>query len=226
MNTLRKLITTAASILAMCSGAFAATEYLNVDENSFKGDGSLTFTCNVEGVAVDGVEFSLYKIADAFIEDDHIFYYSKADDGSYILLDDFDDMTAIELYDYAANCNKDDYEVYATAVSDENGVAKFDIDNYGMYLVVQTGATGSAEHYTEYSQFLMSVPNVSEVDNELVYNVESYPKATIVDTYVPETPKTPNSPKTGDATSIGLLILFAVCSLAGIIILIKKRKEP
>jgi LPXTG-motif cell wall-anchored protein len=220
-----KKFITALSFVIMSTNALAATEYLNVDENSFKGEGSITFTCEVGDIPIDGVELSLYKIADGFVEDDHVFYYTKVND-DYVLMDDFDDMTAIELYDYATECNKDNYELVATEVSDEDGVVTFNLDNYGMYLVVQTGASGTASHYSQYTQFLMSVPNV--VDKELVYDIESYPKATIVDTYVPETPetpKTPNSPKTGDATSIGLLVLFAACSLAGIIILIKKRKE-
>jgi LPXTG-motif cell wall-anchored protein len=218
-----KKFITALSFVIMSTNALAATEYLNVDENSFKGEGSITFTCEVGDVPIDGVELSLYKIADGFVEDDHVFYYTKVND-NYVLMDDFDNMTAIELYDYATECNKDNYELVATEVSDKDGVVTFNLDNYGMYLVVQTGSSGMSSHYSQYTQFLMSVPNV--VDKELVYDIESYPKATIVDTYVPETPKTPNSPKTGDTTSIGLLILFAVCSLAGIIILIKKRKEP
>lgn len=218
-----KKFITALSFVIMSTNALAATEYLNVDENSFKGEGSITFTCEVGDVPIDGVELSLYKIADGFVEDDHVFYYTKVND-NYVLMDDFDNMTAIELYDYATECNKDNYELVATEVSDKDGVVTFNLDNYGMYLVVQTGSSGMSSHYSQYTQFLMSVPNV--VDKELVYDIESYPKATIVDTYVPETPKTPNSPKTGDATSIGLLILFAACSLSEIIILIKKRKEP
>lgn len=98
----------------------------------------------------------------------------------------------------------------SSATSGSDGTMPFGGLPYGVYVVVQTGATGGAKGYEDFRPFLISVPQVTE--DGVVFDVMSYPKFTPKDAPVPTPPPTPKvSPKTGDTFDIRLVAGFAAC---------------
>lgn len=99
-----------------------------------------------------------------------------------------------------------------------NGSLPFGQLPYGIYLVKQTGATGDAENYYDFTPFLISVPQVTASD--IVYDVQVMPKTSLR----PKTPSVVKQPlaKTSDLVDPQLLATLlatgAACLLAGIML--------
>ena len=123
-------------------------------------------------------------------------------------------------------------------MTDKKGEVHFKTVNIGMYLVEQTGKTGTAAGYTTFAPFLISIPSVAE-NGSLIYEVECLPKTGVVKETTPETPETPSEtppvPTLGlefnSLTGLpmmlmgGMLALLAVGGMAGgLTVYAKKRK--
>ena len=154
---------------------------------------------------VDGVAVALYKVAEL---DDAINHYTLLERYGVLGVDFDEGLNASQMLTaakQAAEIAKAD-EPTAKAVSDATGKAAFGTLGYGVYLAVQTDATGTAVEYDDFEPFLISVPQITA--DEIVFNVVSDPKLTPGGGIVPhedeevppkrstEEPKKPTTPTT------------------------------
>ena len=103
-------------------------------------------------------------------------------------------------------------EPSGSATTGSDGKAGFGQLEEGIYLVVQTGAAGTAEKYSVLPPFLVNVPQVT--DDGIVYDVVAAPKPEVKpekETTPPDktTKKTTSTPKTGDM--IGQDVVVGCC---------------
>ena len=134
----------------------------------------------------------------------------------------------------------------ATAVTDGNGMCKFDALAQGMYLVRELSASGDAKKYQLFEPYMISVPLAVSVNgvNEWQYDVLSEPKTKVSsgshdevskqtsDDSRPESSE-PSKPEssvppvfTGDSSARVIIALVGVCfaSLAVVLALTNKKK--
>ena len=130
-------------------------------------------------IPVNGVKLSAYKVADLSVVDGKVNYTPTKDFESLAI--DYNSLTtsisieiAKELYSLVESSNIKGMN----AVSDRNGVAEFGSVDHGMYLVVQTGATGAADEYSWIGPYIVTAPqSMAELgENEWEYDVVSMPK--------------------------------------------------
>lgn len=165
-------------------------------------------------LAIDGVKATAYRVATL---DDAI--------NRYELLPEFESLGV----DFNLGLSVDEMESAAekaasivraggvegtSATSGSDGIASFGALPYGVYVVVQTGATGGAEGYEDFQPFLISVPQLTEDD--IVFDVVALPKFTPKDAPVPPPPPpTPKvTPRTGDPFDPLPLMVLAACGAA------------
>lgn len=124
---------------------------------------------------------------------------------------DFDDVPAIGLSSIATEIaqSKSKPKAAATLTTDANGQVLFKDLNMGMYLVEQTGKSGTAEKYSTFSPFLITIPAVAE-DGSIIYQIDCLPK-TQTATLTDSTSETPPTPTLGiEFSSLsGMMYLFA-----------------
>ena len=132
----------------------------------------------VEATPISGAELTVYKVADMSVNIGNVKFTPTTDFESVPV--DYKDMTADDSNKAAADLYKKVESANIAgqkAVSDAMGEAKFGELPNGMYLIVQTGASGDAENYTRLKPYLAMLPMQSmDVANEWNYDVESYPK--------------------------------------------------
>lgn len=199
---------------------------------------------------INGMELTIYKVADLTV---------KGGDPRYTLTENFsevevnfDGMTAKESHEaakkFAEIVKTKALEGDAKAVS-ANGYASFGEVPNGMYLVMQTGATGDALKYSAIEPFLIMAPQptvATDENTEVVWNhnVESLPKV-VLGTYQPPPPPEEETVKdeyedeekdkdtekvkgadTGDNiyTLVGSMVLFAAACLI-VAFMIKRRRQ-
>jgi hypothetical protein len=153
--------------------------------------GSLTLSMAYEKsgkkTPVGGLTVTLYRVASL---DDDVTHFTL--EGPFADLGfDFDQgMTAQQNKDLA----EASYKIVqkskpsgVSATSGKDGAASFSKLPIGMYLAVQTKATGDAKGYAEFTPFLICVPQID--DDGITYDVVAEPKLT------PLPPATPTPPK-------------------------------
>lgn len=126
-----------------------------------------------DAARVKGMEFAAYKVA------------KMGASGGYQVLETFsavdanydDEMSVAEMKALAQKLAAivSNVEPDAKAVTDDEGRAELGQLDYGVYLVVQTGATGDAVGYTTSDPYLINVPQFN-ADGTITYDVEAYPK--------------------------------------------------
>ena len=166
-----------------------------LDSDQARLDASLTLEVvhdsdSPKAQPIDGMTLAAYQVAIVNAN------------GAYELVDDFSnaevdfnrEMTASQANDAAAAMAKIASGVgVAQAVTDASGIAEFGTLEWGVYLIVQTGAAGTAEGYNELAPFLINVPQFNtEVGN--VFDVVSHPKPELK----PEKPDEPDKPDKPD----------------------------
>lgn len=127
-------------------------------------------------VPISGAELSLVKAADL-----------KAD-GSYELTEPFADIASMKTYISGNGTSSDarmaaDEAAAAAAeadgavkeVTDSSGTAVFTVKDYGIYLLYETGKTGTAAKYGSIQPMLTSLPAYTE-ENGWQYDTEVLPK--------------------------------------------------
>ena len=190
---------------------------------------------------ISGAVFQIYQVG-AFDEAGH---YVRTEAFADANVADFASLTTASALSDAAEqfaAAAKNIEPDAAQKTDETGNAVFgDIsaEQFGIYLVIQSGKTGDAAKYTTAAPFLIQVPEVTE--SGFGYDVIAAPKLVIEtppDT-PPETPpktppettpKTPTTPpprvKTGDSTNIVLWVtVLCVCTVAVVVFVIFSRKR-
>lgn len=231
------------------AAAYAAnTGVLGLDKSE-----SVTFDMDFEFVDKDvetpigGAEFTIWQVA------------GITDDGRYELLPSFAGVSAdftpdlessSQMLKMAKACKQvtDQQGMSGTrAVTDAGGKVSFGTippEQYGVFLVAQTGRTGSAVDYKYIDPFLITLPDRGK-DGEWTYHVKSSPKTTLQKEAPPKgptitpPPKKPSPPpkkyepgkptgrvKTGDIQSFWLWVWLAGASLlVAVGVLAFKRKQ-
>ena len=166
--------------------------------------GSLTLTMAYESggkkTSVEGITVTMYRVASL---DDDVTHFTLEEPFVSLGFDFDSGMTAKQNKDVAAAAHKivqASKPSGVSATSGKDGVTRFGSLPTGMYLAVQTQATGDAKGYEEFTPFLICVPQID--DGVLTYDVEAAPKLTPVKPK-PPTPTTPPKrelTKTGDPT--------------------------
>lgn len=154
---------------------------------SVQQDASLTVAFEKEGsnVKIDGASISVYKVADLDFVQNQAQYTLVPEYESFREIDDkwndvtFDGMTAEESNALAKEMAKTATKAVSSGVTDENGL--FNVGNLpaGMYLVGQTGKSGTAEEYKAFDPFLVSVPLYDKESQMWVRDVTAQPKTTV-----------------------------------------------
>ena len=144
---------------------------LNVDSEAV-----LTLTLQENGNAVQGAEFSIYRVEKL---DDAGNYSSVVPgiSGSLISADmsSFDMSSAADTYRTAVDQNQ--IAASQTATTGTDGTCTFtpfSSDQFGVYLVVETGKTGTAEQYSTTEPFLITLPKWE--NGGWKYQVDASPK--------------------------------------------------
>lgn len=201
-------------------------------------DGSLTLVMRHESddrtTYVGGTTATAYLVADL---DEAVNSYTLRDEFAALDVTFNDGMDAKAMGEAAAkaaNIVSAKRIEGISATSGTDGMVSFGRLPNGVYLVLQTGSKDEAEHYTELTPFLISVPEV--IEDDVVFNVTAYPKIAPVpptpdggrkqddkvapdgkptssDTSKPVTnPTASNMPRTGDPFDPWL---WAACLLTG-----------
>jgi len=191
---------------------------------------------------ISGMELTIYKVADLTVKNGDA-RYKLTEDFSEAEID-FNGMTAadslraaITLRDIAVA-----KALEGTKAVSEAGYATFGSVPNGMYLVVQTGATGQAAEYSAIEPFLLMAPQptVATVDNNESswnYDVVSVPKV-VLGTYQPPPPPDEEDVKpeyedsrkgkrtnTGDYNLTVVWSLIAVIAACLIVFFVIKRRR-
>lgn len=182
-------------------------------------DGVLNLTFSYEKRGINGAEFSVYQVAD--LKEDKTGYIVKAPfqyDG------DFKDIkTASEHIKLARKLEKQSKNVSEkiTLQTNSDGRVSFSGLKDGIYLVVQTGATGEAKDYTNMQPFLVMVPQFENGIWNKVVNAK--PKIEVQRKEVPGTPPENPLPKTGNNS--GVFWWSGLLMISGSLIVILGRKK-
>lgn len=166
---------------------------------------------------VDGVEATAYQVASL---DDAVNSYTLLESFSALGVDFNDGLDTAQMISTAsraATIATSQKLAGRVATSGTDGTASFGALPYGVYLVVQSGKTGTAKGYRDFEPFLVSVPQVT--DEDVVFQVVSCPKLTPADAVPPTTPQKQVMANTGDPFDVGmayaLLVTGAVALLLG-----------
>lgn len=142
---------------------------------------------------IDGAEFSLYLVQDLTSSGT----YESTSDYSSANVKPYNQLkTAAEITRAAsrfAEVAKDKSPAYTAQTTDSNGITEFsgiDSDHFGLYLVVETGKSGTAENYTTCAPFLVMVPYYDSENLGWEYDVLAEPK--------PVKPSNPNNGNPND----------------------------
>ena len=169
--------------------AFDSDLVPDIDENLNK---SLTVYFYVEKLGVptpiDGAEIGIYKIADLKTKNGSANYSVTETYSSLAKIKNDRDITfegisfseSVELAKSFEEIAKKEQPL-KTAVTNSDGICRFDALEQGMYLVRELSKTGTAEKYQSFAAYMISVPFPESHDglNEWQYDVLSEPKTKI-----------------------------------------------
>lgn len=224
----------AAVLTALCLAAFPVHAAVNNVPPLSGQKASLElrfiFNDNKTRKAIPGAAFTLYRVADLSVSGNAAVFTPLAPFQAHQV--DYDHLSASGSEDAAAAFAKlaGKAAPAAKATTDANGTARFSALPYGMYLVVQTGASGQAVAYEKVDPFLAMVPEgIDQGDghSEWDYYAVVYPKTTVKAKTNPGAPgKTKTSRvKTGDTTSLFELVGAALIASAALIVIARRLKS-
>jgi hypothetical protein len=224
----------AAVLTALCLAAFPVHAAINNVPPLSGQKASLElrfiFNDNKTRKAIPGAAFTLYRVADLSVSGNAAVFTPVAPFKAHSV--DYDHLSASGSEDAAAAFAKlaGKAAPAAKATTDANGTARFSALPYGMYLVVQTGASGQAAAYEKVDPFLAMVPEGVDQGNghsEWDYYSVVYPKTTVKAKPTPTTPGQPKSHrvKTGDTTALFELIGAALIASAVLILVARRTKS-
>ena len=142
----------------------------SVDFNK-KGKLNVTLTDKEENKAIEGVELTLYKIANVLEEDYHLTYEYVDNINCNFSLDNLESTT---LTNEINSCLNDNI-IVTKKITDKDGLVSFDNLDLGLYLVKQTN---KVKGYSSINPYLITIPKVE--DNKFTYEISSKPKTDIL----------------------------------------------
>lgn len=224
----------AAVLTALCLAAFPVHAAVNNVPPLSGQKASLElrfiFNDNKTQKAIFGAEFTLYRVADLSVSGNAAVFTPLAPFQAHPV--DYNHLSASASENAAAAFAKRTAKANpaAKATTDSNGTARFSALPYGMYLVVQTGASGQAAAYEKVDPFLAMVPEGIDQGNghsEWDYYSVVYPKTTVKAKPTPTTPGQPKSHrvKTGDPSTLFELVGAALIASAALIVIARRLKS-
>jgi hypothetical protein len=224
----------AAVLTALCLAAFPVHAAVNNVPPLSGQKASLElrfiFNDNKTRKAISGAAFTLYRVADLSVSGNTAVFAPLAPFKAHSV--DYDHLSASGSEDAAAAFAKLTAKASpaAKAVTDQNGTARFTSLPYGMYLVVQTGASGQAAAYEKVNPFLAMAPEAMDQGDghsQWDYYAVVYPKTTVKAKTTPGTPGKPKTSrvKTGDTTSLFELVGAALIASAVLILITRRTKS-
>lgn len=148
-----------------------AEENTNIVDFTRKGSISITLEDLEENLPIKEAEISLYHIANATEENHNLkFIYTEELKECEIPLTNLEDDT---LASSLSNCIKDE-TTSIKGKSNEDGIAKFNDLDLGLYLVTQTN---KVEGYSSFDSFLIMIPQIE--NNNWIYDLKASPKTEI-----------------------------------------------
>ncbi len=208
-------------------------------------DLTISYTYDNEKIKLDGAEISIYKVADVETHYGNVKYtldeyYAGQLDEDFIM----EELTEETSKGIVKKLSTGDRKADHVTVTDREGNALFKDIVPGIYLVAETAKSGTARNYQYFGNFLISVPMAEKTEGyktvkhdykdeteQTIYErteftgkwnckVFAYPKTETV-----EVPTPPHSPKTGDETDLGLLVIVGAIGLAGCFITRNKKAD-
>ena len=149
----------------------------NVFANNYSVDLSVSGKINVvltdkeNNESIEGVELTLYKIANVLEEDYHLTYNYVDNINCDVSLDNLESK---ELVDKINLCVSDGL-IIDTKITNLDGKVTFDNLSLGLYLVKQTN---KVKGYSSINSYLLTIPKVE--DNKFIYEINSKPKTDIL----------------------------------------------
>ncbi len=194
----RKIFTILCAVLILMQFALAA---FAVDQIDMSRDGSISINMLYDGKPVAGGTITIYRVAEVICVDaDYDFKFVNEFVGCGLSLDSLTSPSlAKSLFEVATNKGAEG----SRKNIDENGFAKFEDLELGLYLVVQET---NAEGYYAFSPFLVTVPTSQngvykyDVDASPKVAVEPKPTETTEETTTPTTEET-TAPTTEETTA-------------------------
>lgn len=225
---------TVSIILSVFVLALAVLPCVSADAVEGEKTPSLSLRFIAEGIPMDNVSFSAWKIAEPDAE-------GKMQSKKPFDIKDISDKTPEQLAQLSKELetfvSENGIAADDTAVTDEQGKLRFEkIDSAGMYLVLGDSKTVEQDVYSP-TPFIISLPYTDEY-GRLIYEVEAdvkYEKSTVpptepstepttaVTTVPPTTPPGNNIPQTGTMLWLVPVLLIAGAVLVAAGIIIKKK---
>ena len=225
---------TVSIILSVFVLALAVLPCVSADAVEGEKTPSLSLRFIAEGIPMDNVSFSAWKIAEPDAE-------GKMQSKKPFDIKDISDKTPEQLAQLSKELetfvSENGIAADDTAVTDEQGKLRFEkIDSAGMYLVLGDSKTVEQDVYSP-TLFIISLPYTDEY-GRLIYEVEAdvkYEKSTVpptepstepttaVTTVPPTTPPGNNIPQTGTMLWLVPVLLIAGAVLVAAGIIIKKK---
>ncbi|MGI6052850.1 MAG: pilin N-terminal domain-containing protein [Bilifractor sp.] len=201
-------------------------------------------------INIDGAEIDVIQVADVTVSDGSVHYELLPEfESTGITLDGMSTEQSIEAASTLDSLAAKSVHQGSKKVTDSQGSVTFDNVPVGMYLVRQTGASGTAQNYEYFDPFLVMVPEKDPGSASWIYDVTTQPKSEtkkVETTTTPPTPpksnptptvtktpgtptntttgKTESSPKTGDSSHVmfyaGLLLISGGVAA---VLLLKRR---
>lgn len=139
-----------------------------------KGKVSITLTESTTNTNVEGIEITLYKVADAVLKDNNNLSFQYVE-GLEECKGNLNDLSDDSLINNINTCISENETQGISKVSNEEGFVSFTNIDLGLYLVKQTN---NKDGYSVMDSYLVALPIVQ--DNEWVYEVTAAPKMDLV----------------------------------------------
>jgi LPXTG-motif cell wall-anchored protein len=246
---IKKLILAFAAIMVLMSSTnVMAAAYTDSMPDLISSTGSLKVVYQYSGesvINIDGAEIDVIQVADVTVSDGSVHYELLPEfESTGITLDGMSTEQSIEAASTLDSLAAKSVHQGSKKVTDSQGSVTFDNVPVGMYLVRQTGASGTAQNYEYFDPFLVMVPEKDPGSASWIYDVTTQPKSetkrlstptptpttTTTVTKTPGNPtntttgKTESSPKTGDSSHVmfyaGLLLISGGVAA---VLLLKRR---
>lgn len=245
---IKKLILAFAAIMVLMSSTnvMAAADTDSMPD-LISSTGSLKVVYQYSGesvINIDGAEIDVIQVADVTVSDGSVHYELLPEfESTGITLDGMSTEQSIEAASTLDSLAAKSVHQGSKKVTDSQGSVTFDNVPVGMYLVRQTGASGTAQNYEYFDPFLVMVPEKDPGSASWIYDVTTQPKSETKKVEKPEKPtttttvtktpgnptntttgKTESSPKTGDSSHVmfyaGLLLISGGVAA---VLLLKRR---
>jgi hypothetical protein len=190
MKTLKRIIY-AMPLLLLCFALAQPAAYAAEPPDLTK-DGSFTIVMKYEDNAINGAGITLYRVADAKLEGDHLVYTAAtAFETASVSFDELglDSKKNLDAATVLRSYALQNVIAGTARTTGADGKAKFEELSSGLYLVAQTGSTAA---YRDISPFLLSVPMANADKTGWFYDIESLPKTEI--SVRPPQPSQPQPP--------------------------------